>query len=298
MKSVLLFFMVSLSACSQNANTIDVAGSKIAYRTFGTGKPLLIINGGPGMNSDGFTGLAEKLSSDHMTIIYDQRGTGKSTLTKIDKSTITMDLMIEDIETLRKHLMIEKWIVLGHSFGGMLASYYATVHPNRIEKLILSSSGGIDLGLLNYVGSRTNSLLTDKQRDSLSYWNNRIAAGDASYTARIGRGRALAPAYVYDTRHVETIAERLTQGNSEINNLVWEDLRRIHYNCSDKLSGFKQLVLVIAGKNDLLEIKTAEQSHKAFPNSKLVLLDRCGHYGWLDRPDAYFTEINNFLKAE
>src|SRR5690606_14941870 len=146
-----VFLLLSFAACSQNAAVISTGTAKLSYRTFGNGKPLLIINGGPGMNSDGFVPLAEKLSANHRVIVYDQRGTGKSTLVKIDASTITMDLMIQHIEALRQHLKIEKWIVLGHSFGGMLASYYATIHPNRIEKLILSSSGGVDLELLSYV---------------------------------------------------------------------------------------------------------------------------------------------------
>jgi proline iminopeptidase len=88
---------------------------------------VLIINGGPGMNSDGFVGVAQKLSKNNRTIIYDQRGTGRSTLTKTDTSTITMKLMAADIEALRKQLNIKSWIILGHSFGGMLASYYASL---------------------------------------------------------------------------------------------------------------------------------------------------------------------------
>ncbi len=298
MKKLLLLMLVSFSACSQNGETIDTADSRLSYRTFGSGQPLLIINGGPGMNSDGFVPLAEKLSENNLAILYDQRGTGKSTLKNSSADTMAMDLLVSDIETLRKHLKLEKWIVLGHSFGGMLASYYATKHPDRIDKLILSSSGGIDLNLLTYVGDRTNKLLTKQQRDSLAYWNRKLNSGDTSYTARIGRGRALAPAYVYNKKNVPEIAERLTQGNMQINRMLWEDMRRIGFDCKEKLAGFKQPVLVIAGKNDLLDIETAKRSHKAFPNSKLVLLDKCGHYGWLDREDDYLDEIHNFLKAD
>lgn len=298
MKKLLLLLLVSFSACSQNGETIDTADSKLSYRIFGSGQPLLIINGGPGMNSDGFVPLAERLAENNLAILYDQRGTGKSTLKNISAETMTMDLLVSDIETLRKHLKLEKWIVLGHSFGGMLASYYATKHPECIEKLILSSSGGIDLNLLTYVGDRTNQLLTKQQRDSLAYWNRKLNSGDTSYTVRIGRGRALAPAYVYNKKHVPQIAERLTQGNMQINRMLWEDMRRIGFDCKEKLAGFKQPVLVIAGKNDLLDIETAERSHKAFSNSKLAILDKCGHYGWLDREDDYFDEIHNFLKAD
>jgi len=95
------------------------------YRTFGEGKPMLIINGGPGMNSDGFTYIAEALSKyNYQTITYDQRGTGKSQVEALNAKTITMDLMVQDIENLRTHLKIDQWAILGHSFGGILATYY------------------------------------------------------------------------------------------------------------------------------------------------------------------------------
>ncbi len=56
------------------------------------------------------------------TIIYDQRGTGRNTIDLPDSNNITMDLMVTDIENLRKKLKIQKWTVLGHSFGGLLGN--------------------------------------------------------------------------------------------------------------------------------------------------------------------------------
>ena len=288
--------VICLSAYSQTEGYAASADSKIYYRTFGLGKPLLIINGGPGMNSDGFVDLAKALSKNYRTIIYDQRGTGKSTLQKLDTSTITMQLMVDDIEFLRKHLKIERWFVLGHSFGGMLASYYATLYPQNIESLILSSSGGMDLGLLSYVSKRINSKLSSQERDSLSYWDKKINNGDTSFFARLHRGLALAPAYVYDRKNIPLIAERLTQGNHPVNDLVWQDLQKIRFDCKSKLSQFNKPVLIIQGKEDIIEEQTALQEHTIFKNSKLVLMNHCVHYGWLDRPDIYFHEVENFLQ--
>ncbi len=271
-------------------------GAQLHYRIFGSGKPLLIINGGPGMNSEGFEGLAKTLSAQNLTIIYDQRGTGKSALGTLDSTTITMDLMIDDIEALRKHLNIDKWSVLGHSFGGMVASYYATKHPEHIAKIILSSSGGIDLGLLNEVQNAISSKLTKTQSDSVDYWTEKINAGDTSHYARLRRGINLAHAYVVDPKFIPTIGERLTQGNAAINQLIWGDLQRISFNCATQLHSFTKPVLIIQGKQDIVSREIAEKSHKAFSNSKMVFMDHCIHYGWLDNPEVYFREVNSFLK--
>jgi proline iminopeptidase len=289
-----LFIILSHNVFAQDG-LITSPDSKLYYRTFGSGKPILIINGGPGMNSNGFVELAKKLATTHQTITYDQRGTGKSVLQQLNSATISMNLMVNDIEKLRKHLKIEKWIILGHSFGGMLASYYATLHPDRIEKLILSSSGGIDLELQSYVSNVINNKLSTSERTALASWNEKIANGDTTFQTRLQRGLNLAPAYVYDRKNIPTIARRLTEGNSTINGLVWQDLQKINFNCAEKLKTFTQPVLIIQGKQDIVSEKTALKSAKAFKNSKVIFVDNCVHYGWLDNPSIYFKEIDAFL---
>jgi len=298
MKKVALFLficIVSLQLVAQKDGFAESNGVKIYYRVFGTGTPILIINGGPGLNSDGFVELAKTLSGHNETIIYDQRGTGKSVMHEIDASTITMQLMIDDMENLRKHLKIARWIILGHSFGGMLASYYATIHPDRIISMILSSSGGIDLDLLSYVSKNINARLTPQQLDSASYWSQKIAAGDTSNFARRRRADALANAYVLDRKYVPQIAERLTYSNLHINNLIWQDMQRIHFNCEPKLSTFDKPVLIIQGRQDIIEERTSQRAKKILKNSKLVIIDHCVHYGWLDNRDAYLSEVEDFV---
>ncbi len=72
---------------------------------------------------------------------FDQRGCGRSTP---HASTLETDLkdnttwkLIEDIESLREHLGIERWLVLGGSWGSTLALAYAELHPDRVTELIL-----------------------------------------------------------------------------------------------------------------------------------------------------------------
>ena len=294
---LLVFLMVLGNTFAQTEGySTNSDSSTTYYKTFGKGEPLLIINGGPGMNSNGFEDMAKTLAENQETIIYDQRGTGKSKLKDLNSKTISMKIMADDIESLRKHLKIKKWNILGHSFGGMLASYYATIYPNSINKLVLSSSGGVDLTLL-----KTENLiernLTKVEKDSMNYWNDKIAKGDTSHAARLGRGRAMAPAYVFDSKYVPIIAERLTQGNSKINGLLWDDMQKIHFDCKTKLKTFKNPVLIIQGKQDVISNEIGELAHKTFPNSKLILLENCRHYGWLDATGNYFGAINSFLKS-
>lgn len=99
------------------------------------GLPIVNLHGGPGggiMDSD-------RQYFDPKTynaVLFDQRGSGKSTPSASLEENTTWHL-VEDIERLRKHLSIDKWIVFGGSWGSTLALAYAETHPDRCLSLIL-----------------------------------------------------------------------------------------------------------------------------------------------------------------
>src|SRR4051812_16396814 len=105
-------FLVSLASQASTAAAadpyeyFDSNGVTIAYRTFGVGSPLFLLNGGPGRSSDTFTHLAEMLSAGNhrQVVIFDQRGTGRSKLPVLNEQTVSLNLMIGDLEALRVHL--------------------------------------------------------------------------------------------------------------------------------------------------------------------------------------------------
>lgn len=267
------------------------------YRLFGKGQPILIINGGPGMNSNGFADMAKTIADlGYSTIIYDQRGTGKSTLDTLNENIITMDLMIEDIENLRKELKISKWTILGHSFGGILACHYYSKYSQNVEKLIFSSSGGVNLNFRNYLQQRMQNNLSENQRDSFNLYNKKFMNGDTSTQTRKQRASYLANAYVYNKTFAPLIATRLLEINFDVNGLVMDDLTKIKYDYTNKFKDKKTPVLVIQGKNDIISVETAQEIKNSFGNADIHLLSECGHYGWLDKPKEYFEAINQFLK--
>lgn len=293
--TLFLNLLLTTQLFSQTAGNIKTKDGSIHYKVFGNGYPLLIINGGPGMNCEGFSPLAEMLSEKFMTILFDQRGTGKSELKTEDSSTVTMDLMVQDIESLRKHLNIKKWIILGHSFGGWLAQHYATKYPENLEGLVLSGSAGIDLELMNYFTANLNIRLGVSERDSLAYWSKIVNEGDTTYKAKIQKAKALASAYLYDKQYVTKLAKRITQSKPQIGGLVYKDLYKIKYDCKESLKNFNKPVLIIQGRQDIVGEGTAYKVHLTLKNSTLTFLNECGHYGWLDQREKYKLEIESFI---
>lgn len=288
-------FLSSTAAIGQTSTGFAPSeGVDLYYETYGEGQPMVIINGGPGFNCKGFQGLAQTLAAHYQVILYDQRGTGRSIMARVDSTNMTMDLMAADLEALRRHLGFQEWTVFGHSFGGLLGNYYAAHYPTALRALIASASGGINLRLLRSFDITRR--MTPMQRDSFQYWTGQLTAGDTSSMADAKRRAFMATAYVYNDAHATRIAERLGQGNPRINRLIWQDLQRIGYDVAAEVGAFKRPVLILQGQQDVISTQIAEDAHAAFPNSELVILPECGHYGWLDQPEAYFAALAGFMQ--
>jgi len=85
--------------------------------------------------------------------------------------------------------------------------------------------------------------------------------------------------------------------NPRVTELIFDDLQRA-YDVEEQMASFKQPVLIIHGDHDIVNPDVARQVHRVLKNSKLVILEDCGHYGWLDRPDKYYQSIYDFLQQQ
>lgn len=106
------------------------------------GKPALHLHGGPGSGT--MTGYRRRFDPDRFLIVsFDQRGCGRSrplvSEPDTDLSTNTTQAQIADIESLRSHLGVERWLVTGLSWGTTLALAYAQAHPERVSELALAA---------------------------------------------------------------------------------------------------------------------------------------------------------------
>jgi proline iminopeptidase len=118
---------------------IVVNGARLWYESEGKGEPLLLIAGGPGYSHSYFHPFCSELADAYRVIYFDAFGRGKSDRAKSPKE-YSFDRDVEDIEALRKALNLDKLVVLGHSYGGLVAQAYAVKYPASVKKLILSDS--------------------------------------------------------------------------------------------------------------------------------------------------------------
>ncbi|SDK18177.1 alpha/beta fold hydrolase [Streptomyces indicus] len=110
-------------------------GTRLAYRTTGSGEPLICVPGGA-MRASAYLGDLGGLAAHRQLVLPDLRGTGASEI-PADPATYRCDRQVADIEALRVHLGLDRIDLLGHSAGSNLALLYAAAHPERVRRLVL-----------------------------------------------------------------------------------------------------------------------------------------------------------------
>ncbi|NVO33362.1 alpha/beta fold hydrolase [Hymenobacter lapidiphilus] len=127
----------ALPAGRQNFTTSDSV--RLYVRVAGKGPVCLFVHGGPGTGSQAVEMLAgAALEKDLQMVYLDQRGSGRSA--SAPRTSYSLERQVQDMEELRQHLQLEKWTLMSHSFGGILATAYAQKHPERVQALVLVNS--------------------------------------------------------------------------------------------------------------------------------------------------------------
>ena len=131
------FISITNPNVKTRGSSLDEGRCELYFEEEGHGIPLVLINGGPGGTHHGFHPYFSQIKDSARIIYYDQRGTGKSSKDDTGK-TYTIKQAVDDLEYLRKALDIDKWVVLGWSYGGLLAQCYALTHTKHCTGLITS----------------------------------------------------------------------------------------------------------------------------------------------------------------
>ncbi|MGD9890023.1 MAG: prolyl aminopeptidase, partial [Dehalococcoidia bacterium] len=279
-------------------------GNELYWEASGSpsGTPALYLHGGPGAGVG--TGYRNWFDPSRFLIVsFDQRGCGRSrplvTDATADLSTNTTPALIADIEALRGHLRVERWLVSGASWGTTLALAYAQAHPNRVSEMVLFAVTTTSAAEVEWITESVGRVFPRE-------WEQFVAAAhrkpeqrliDASYAlithpdagVRDRAARAwcvwedthvsLDPAYVHNQRYDDPQFRRVFA------TLV------IHYWRHAGFAGAGGLLarmdriahipgVLIHGRLDVSgPLVTAWELHKAWPASELIVVDDVGHGG-------------------
>jgi proline iminopeptidase len=278
---------------AQTTGSFQNAGLTLHYTIAGHGTPVVILSGGPGMDAAYMQPVADIVARHNTAILLDQRGTTGSMPATLDAITITPALYLSDLEALRIALGYKQWVLLGHSAGSLTAMRYAIEHFDHTQGLILigvvpPKSAGLGR-MMDNVAPR----LTPETTQQLSAINtDKTLSEDAKMAAEI---RILFAADFYDRAAAAKFALTMTP---ESCHALTANLLQTAMPTFDLTPGLAKLhipTLILQGRQDPLDPEMASETRDAIPGAKLVILERAGHFSWLEAPETFTRALDEFM---
>lgn len=302
-----IFITLFALACDAPAPTstispegfVDVPGGKVFYSTMGGGDrvPLLLLHGGPGGRSCGFAVL-NALAADRRVIRYDQLGSGKSDR-PTDLNLWRTERFVAELDAVRKALDLREVHILGHSWGGALATEYLLTKGQQGVVSAVLSSPLISTPRWLEDARRLRSTLPPPVQETLSKCEAVETADDPGCQAandifeeHFVRGAPALPAVaecegvtggdaVY--RHMWGAAEFTATG-------VLRDFDR-----TDRLSELQLPVLFLAGRHDEAVPETVADFQRRVPGAKMAVLENSAHSTYRTETAEYVRIVREFL---
>jgi len=272
---------------------------EIYYEEVGNkkGKPAVFLHGGPG---GGISPFYRQLFDPQVyrVILFDQRGAGASIPHACVEENTTWDL-VEDIEKIRKHLNIDKWLVCGGSWGSTLALAYAETYPDRVKALVLRGIFTLRREeLLFFYQNGSSWLFPDEwdrylriipeveRGDLISAYHRRLNSDDQN--VRLEAARAWTR-WELATSRLFVNPNDIERGEDEKFALAFARIESHYFVHGGFFKTDGQLLqnahlishiptTIAQGRYDLVcPAKTAWDLHKAMPSSELFIVPDAGH---------------------
>lgn len=274
--------------------TMQIRGVSLFVQVTGKGYPLLLMHGGPGLDHTSLLPL-HPLADEFTLIFYDHRCNGRSN--GVDVSTMTFENLTADAEALRQTLGIDKWAVLGHSFGGNAALEYALRYPSSLSHLILMDTGGDQW----WVNQNAPELLAKR-----GFSAGAVQAARRFYNGQVSPDEYLPTvmqfmsAYFYRSFLLEMAHQVFSSGprpNMRPEATIFGYSRLLRgWTVMDRLGEIPVPTLVLAGRHDFL----FPPEHQAIladriPHAQLEIIECAGHNPQMERTAQVLQTIRHFL---
>ncbi len=290
------------------------SGIALHYFAQGSNRPVLIIHGGPGIPYTApWKGLAP-LTDRYRFYYYDQRGCGGSThpidtftsknyyenMTQLDR-TLGLGAQIADIERIRQVLGQDQLILIGHSFGGMIASLYAAEFPERVAALILIAPAETLVmpppsgGLYAQVRQRLPAdqwPAYDAYLKRLFNYQNLFSESEKSL---VQLNNAFVPYYLQALPNA-VIPPEGQAGGWMVPGIYLGMGTRHDYRPA--LKAVTAPVLVLHGANDLQPEAASRLYSDAFPNARFQVIENATHFMFEEQPEAFAAAVGAFLDGK
>jgi proline iminopeptidase len=288
-----IFFFLSFSilfrlAQAQVTDSIKYDYGYLYYHSYGKGEPVIFLTGGPGNTYIQAEPVALELAKNsYRCILLEQRGTGRSIPTKLDRTTINLASAIDDLGLLLRHLKLDRAVFTGHSWGGALAMSFAAAHPDKVKGLILIAPAAYKEWQHMFDVLETNMYarlgIDERKRAEALNSVNRFARPEEAAEMR----RMLRSTYIYNRQNFDSLAPKMDAGNNtHMRVLMNNDLSK-NLDLTNTLPRYKGPIHIITGRQDILAFCSYEIKILV-PSSSLNWVEGCGHFPFLEKPEIFY----------
>jgi pimeloyl-ACP methyl ester carboxylesterase len=267
-------------AAGITAKSVEISRFKIVYAEGGTGDPIVMLHGFGGSKND-WLQFAKYFTSDYRVILPDLPGFGDST--KLEEEEFGIMFQVERVHKFARALQLEKIHLVGHSMGGNIAGNFAGTYPEMVKSLALIDAARV------------------------------ITPEKSEFDLLMEKG--VNPYMIKDVRDFDTFMEFLCYKPPQIPSLMKRHIAKqimATYKLYEKSfneeweksifpeSKIRKITaptLIIWGDSDKnLHVSSAYIFQKNIEGSKVVIIDKCGHIPFMEKPEDTASAYSEFLK--
>lgn len=300
LSSLLTCLVLVLSGCQEETKRIDftglrvINGTELFINSFGSGSPLLVIHGGPGLGHNYFLPHLNELAKYHQLIFYDQRAAGRSSVEQVPDS-MNLTTFARDIEAIRQSFGFQKINILSHSWGALLATEYASQYPHHVAALIYASP----VPMSRAYGQEAQGLAAARMDEAFKAKRMAIMRSDAFQDKSV---KAIEAMFLHgfsltfsDTLALSRLELNLNNNFLKGNQMLQHFTGLESYDYYTSIKALDMPVLVIRGDNDIYLEKADDQMVSSFAKASLVNMP-VGHFPFVEDSEAFIETIHKFLK--
>lgn len=267
------------------------------------GEQFLLLHGGPGAHHDyllpQMLRLAERAPRD--LLFYDQRGGGRSRSDSRElEGNVTWETHVHDLERVVTELAVQPLTIVGYSWGGLLALLYARdAAAGRVshapDRLILIDPAPLGRGFRDQFerefARRQASPMVQSLREQLA--SSGLRERDMEAYRQRSFELSVAGYFADPTEAHDLTPFRVT---GRVQQSVWQSLGNYDLLADPAFRRISTPTLIVHGRQDPIPLASSEACASAL-RATLVVIDECGHVPYVERPDALFDAIEEFLSA-
>ncbi|WP_202948632.1 proline iminopeptidase-family hydrolase [Novosphingobium sp. AP12] len=278
------------------------SGHKVWTQRMGSGPvKVLLLHGGPGFSHDYLQCFADFLpQAGYELYFYDQLGCGNSDRPN-DPSLWTLPRYLQEVEEVRAGLGLDRFVLYGHSWGGILGIEYALTHPDRLSGFILSNmTASID----DYIAytTRLRAALPEATRKELDRLEAASEAGGKEFNEIIER--ELYPRHIL---RLETWPEPVMKAFAAVNGDIYNQMQGANefvftgnlrkWDRWADLPKIRTRTLIMGAANDEMDPQSVRREASLISDAELFISQQGSHLAMWDDQKAYFEALLRFLPS-